>query len=823
MNKIKIVIPLLIVLVISAIIFYTFYRDTHILGGLYIKYDKEQIREKAQQLAENLNAPVKKLKINASLKSNNPLLRQVQQEYGFKKANELLRTYLPGYYWEVNWSSTERSSFTFSNGRDEKVENSSKKVLMDFDNSGNILRYETEINDSTKLPSLTAAQAREKVEYFISKFGKLNNINPKENSEDTSGTSGRSFLSNSNELFNLKIQRMIDLPHRVDYNFIWTGKSSYINDEIKMEATVSGNIISDFKVTYEVPDKYSADNSSIYQSSIDILFYFVIVVLIALLAYRKIRAYEIGFRTAFIFTVLVMISSGLYIYTDVKNEAGWGLLLPLIFGPLFNGGAMFITWAVSETVSREIWKEKIISIDLLTKGYLTHSRVGKSLINGITFGLGLSAVWIILLFIVQSFTGIWSVSYDTLLLSHLNSSSPALNILDKYVYTSLFIFAVFFNLILSGLKSRFKSVPLLLLVSGIIWGLSNSNDIHPIYIGFVLEIILGILFMWSYVKYDGLTTLMALISYFTISKGMSLFTLGHPVYMQAGYFLFVVLIIVIIYALYSVFSKDKPVDLNAITPAFALNITERQHLQRELEIARDVQMSFLPAKNPEVEGLDIASRCIPAFEVGGDYYDFINYEKNKFGIIIGDVSGKGTQAAFYMTLTKGFLKGLSKSFTSPVNFLKEMNVLFYENVDRGTFMSMVSGIFDLVNRKFVLARAGHNPVIVRNSQTTSVETLNPRGLALGLEKGDVFNNAIEEMEISISTGDVLIFYTDGFTEAMNKSSEEFGEERLINIVNEKSDLSSEELLDYIIKEVKIFMAKAPQHDDMTMVIVKIKA
>jgi len=256
-------------------------------------------------------------------------------------------------------------------------------------------------------------------------------------------------------------------------------------------------------------------------------------------------------------------------------------------------------------------------------------------------------------------------------------------------------------------------------------------------------------------------------------------------------------------------------------PAFALNITERQRLQRELEIARDIQMSFLPKKNPLINYLDIASICIPALEVGGDYYDFIQFDGNKLGVIIGDVSGKGTQAAFYMILTKGFLKALAKSFRSPLKFLQDMNTLFYENVERGTFISMVCGIFDLENKKFMLARAGHNPVIVRKSAQKNAGTLHPTGLAIGLEKGIVFNKTIQEIEIEITKGDIFVFYTDGFTEARNKFKEEFGEERLVDIVKNNSGLTSEEILNQIIKEVKTFMGKTPQHDDMTMIVAKI--
>jgi phosphoserine phosphatase RsbU/P len=151
-----------------------------------------------------------------------------------------------------------------------------------------------------------------------------------------------------------------------------------------------------------------------------------------------------------------------------------------------------------------------------------------------------------------------------------------------------------------------------------------------------------------------------------------------------------------------------------------------------------------------------------------------------------------------------------------------MNELFYENVDRGTFISMIYGVFDADKKIFRLARAGHNPVIVKRSPVEGVAMLNPTGLALGLEKGILFRKTITEVEQKISSGEVYVFYTDGFTEAMNRNKAEFGEERLIKCVEENSELSAQEILDNIFKEVKTFIGKQLQHDDMTMVVVKVK-
>ena len=174
-----------------------------------------------------------------------------------------------------------------------------------------------------------------------------------------------------------------------------------------------------------------------------------------------------------------------------------------------------------------------------------------------------------------------------------------------------------------------------------------------------------------------------------------------------------------------------------------------------------------------------------------------------------------------MTLTKGFLKALTRIAYTPANFLTELNSLFYENVERGTFISMVYGVIDLENKNIKIARAGHNPVIVKNSLKGFTEFLNSSGMALGLEKGPIFNRSIKEVEVPFSSGDIFVFYTDGFTEAMNKLNEEFGENRLVSSVEDNSMLHAKQILDNILKEVHNFMGKAVQHDDMTMVVVKV--
>jgi phosphoserine phosphatase RsbU/P len=207
--------------------------------------------------------------------------------------------------------------------------------------------------------------------------------------------------------------------------------------------------------------------------------------------------------------------------------------------------------------------------------------------------------------------------------------------------------------------------------------------------------------------------------------------------------------------------------------------------------------------------------------VGGDYYDFIEFGPKKLGVAIGDVSDKGIPAAFYMTLTKGLLKSQARSGMTPENVLIRLNSLFYENAKRNVFLSMIYGVFDMEAKTFDFARAGHNPVILHRSHEHGTEELNPRGIALGLEPGPIFEQTIEHKRISVKSGDTILLYTDGFNEARNRFQEEFGEKRLMSIIETYNAFSAEELLNQIREEILMFTSGAVQHDDMTAVLIKI--
>ncbi|MBI2835737.1 MAG: SpoIIE family protein phosphatase [Acidobacteria bacterium] len=255
---------------------------------------------------------------------------------------------------------------------------------------------------------------------------------------------------------------------------------------------------------------------------------------------------------------------------------------------------------------------------------------------------------------------------------------------------------------------------------------------------------------------------------------------------------------------------------------------EKKRLEEELRIARQIQMSLLPRGALTMRGIAVTALCVPAREVGGDYYDFFQLADDRLGILIADVSGKGTSAAFYMAELKGLVLSLSQIYQSPKRLLIEVNRIISDNLDSRSFITMTYAVLDLGRRTLVYARAGHTPLIylpAARPGAPCAEVLAPDGLVLGLRLEGIeakFEQLLEECSLPISTGDVFVFFTDGISEAMNEQSDLFGESRLSRLIEEHRHLSSEELRERILREVKAFVGAADQHDDMTMILLKIE-
>lgn len=253
-----------------------------------------------------------------------------------------------------------------------------------------------------------------------------------------------------------------------------------------------------------------------------------------------------------------------------------------------------------------------------------------------------------------------------------------------------------------------------------------------------------------------------------------------------------------------------------LTAAVANEVAQRERLNRELEIAREVQQRLFPQRSPAVAGLDYAGHCRPAQGVGGDYYDFIEVPDGHFGIAIGDISGKGIPAALLMASLQASLRGQTiSSPTDLAGLMNNMNRLVFDASPSNRYATFFYGQYDPRTRMLTFVNGGHNsPMVFRGAEILRLE---PGGPPVGLFAASRYTQS----SICLEPGDILVAFTDGISEAMNHDDEEFGETGMMQVVRECPDFPSQLLLDRLFEAADAFAAGAPQHDDMTAVVIRV--
>ncbi len=245
---------------------------------------------------------------------------------------------------------------------------------------------------------------------------------------------------------------------------------------------------------------------------------------------------------------------------------------------------------------------------------------------------------------------------------------------------------------------------------------------------------------------------------------------------------------------------------------------ERRSLERELELAREIQNSFLPSRNPDIPGYDIEACYYPARQVGGDFYDYItvNEPYPRLGIVIADVTDKGIPASLFMALSRTLLRASAIDGRPPAAVLERTNRLILADSRAGLFVTCFYALLDWTRNELVYANGGHNYPLLYRQATGEIEPLRAQGIVLGIVPQPHF----EPGAVSLAPGDMVLFYTDGVTEAMNVQRELFGEERLVAVLRQHHQGSAGEIVEAVLAAIRAFAGDESQSDDITMVVVR---
>ena len=266
-------------------------------------------------------------------------------------------------------------------------------------------------------------------------------------------------------------------------------------------------------------------------------------------------------------------------------------------------------------------------------------------------------------------------------------------------------------------------------------------------------------------------------------------------------------------------------DITQQLKASQLNLAEQERLQKEMQVAQEIQQTLLPSEFPDIEGYDISSYYAAAKEVGGDYFDFVEVDRDTLGIVVADVSGKGVPGSLVMTMIRTALRTEARGIKDAAEVLARVNDFVVNDMKKGMFVTLFYVIIDSKRRRLNFASAGHNPMILFRPSTNNTYYLNPRGFPIGISLPDkhLFRNSIESGTVSLAEDDILIIYTDGITEAMNAKRQLFAEERFLNVVRRFGHLTAGEFVEKLQREIVAFTEGFPQNDDITLVSIKEKS
>jgi serine phosphatase RsbU (regulator of sigma subunit) len=772
----------------------------HPLGAFHPLLSRAEVLEHASTIMKDVGASVTGYESSLRLSADDDLMREMYTRDGVAAANESMRGSAPALLWIVSWRPPEGMTGSVSGPPRRRSSGGGSEMLqwgpeVQLDMRGHLLGVSVPIADSASVTPLDSAAARALAEKLLS---------------SRCAFAGVQFTR----------ERRIELPNRVDREIAFAATDTTTSAEVEASVRIVGNRVGEFSIKRTGAPLEETREASPVRYVLLVFLFLGIGVVVVIAAIRRIRAYEIGFRYAYVLGAVAALLEAITNAASMQSFNGWSSVLNITLVPLLVGGAFTLLWIIGESISRETFREKFLSLDLVTNGHPFHSRVGEDVIKGIAGGIAAIAFSLVVIWLGEHIFSVWFSGQKQDGLSILSSGNPLLfGIADKLL-SALFVLAFVLMSFLGILRKRVSSPVLLTLAGVLVVGLPNSIELRPEWIGILIRMVSALLLVWVLLRSSLLSGLTALLIWHLSDSVLAFLVADHPAFVPAGTGFLLIGGAFFVIGCVSLLTKDRAVEFSSLVPDFAKHITERERLQQELEVARKVQMSFLPKEDPKVPGLDIASRCVPALEVGGDYYDFVPLGEDTLGIAVGDVSGKGLQASFYMTLAKGFLRAVARGMHSPALVLKGANELFSENVEKGTFISMVYGIADLRARTFTFARAGHSLVIVKRAAASDPELLRSSGMALGLEQSGQFAESLEEVRMAMQSGDLIIIYTDGFTEAMDSKREEFGEERLLLAVRRYAQGNARQILDGVFGEVKSFVRKHEQHDDMTMVVTK---
>lgn len=523
-----------------------------------------------------------------------------------------------------------------------------------------------------------------------------------------------------------------------------------------------------------------------------------------------------GFSFPLIF-LMRQVNNFAYTYSMFSLEEIFGILLALGFTAASSSIVFFITTAIGDSLTREKWIEKLKTFDLIRLAMFYNRPVGLLIIRSVAYAFILaSLVSLVVYLLPNSYISVSEI---------FRSDATILPSLEVIILSTLFYLVLVqtVHLICVGkLSGRTKRPIWIITLSTVLFLMLNymPASFGPWSADMISVGVVGIAAGIIYIKEDFLTVFLSLTLMGIHLLSASGWVMESSPDASVFYVSLLLTFLMILLGIFGFYNGEPVDEMPEYVPEYINELKRDERIKQELQIARAVQQSFLPTEMPNERGFDIAAICTPALETGGDYYDFIKMGEDQLAVTIGDVSGKGIEAAFYMTFTKGVLHALSEDILSTSEMLTRINNLFLKNARKGTFISIIFGIIDFKNSTFRFSRGGHNPLLHFCADSGKVKEYKPSGIGLGMANEELFRIHIKESKIEMKRGDILVLFTDGVVEATNSRGHFYGDARLHSALKRSSKLSADKIIKALSDDLSKFGEGSEPHDDMTTIVIK---
>ncbi len=755
-------------------------------------FDEARARDKVRMTVEKLLGESQPFALKFATRTDTVTLRRLQELVGIKAAVYLAASKVPVQQWVYSAVPQNGLSLWAKRGSDKPL------VTITVSSSGQILGLENSVAQAQAPAKMSSEEARRDAEDLLR------------------------FLGVDAGALTLSAYNAGENSGRQEYDFTWKAPVQGLPGVVSQYAvTLEGGFIKSFSrsVSFE-SSADSAKGGALLLTILTLASWFFLALLVLFLFIQQLRRDEIDLTHV---RKIALISGGAtFVAALFRYDGRWGetIVLALLISVL---SALFFTllWTVSESFLRQAYPEKLRMSDLWLSNIWRVQETGKAVLYCLSGGLVMLALPSAVFFMAwwNERSGIFMLPISTSMEGFMAPGGLAAHAVFGPLAQSLLLGCVFGGVLYPFLRLRFRPAPAAFLFS-LFFASATAAAVPagPLWLVLPAAMLAGAA-LFASMEWGGFLCAVLFLFAPLLFAQSSLLLTGRDSQV-AGQGLIGLGLIGCAAVIGGILVwKGKPLsDLQAYEPAYLSRIRERERFARELEIAKGVQERFLPKETPIVPGFTVAARCTPAMEVGGDYYDYLSLSGERWLIVLGDVSGKGVKAAFYMTLTKGILHSVTCVDDREKVILCHLNRLFKNLSDDGTFLTLCAVALDTKAREATILSAGHNPpVFIRQGVP---ELLSPKGLVLGLMDDSVFLKTIEERKVSFEPGDALLLYTDGVTEAMNRRQEEFGSERLLAALDGSHSIGPEEILDRVSRAVELFADGAPQADDLTLLALR---